>query len=201
MKKQNNNVILRFTRQTVRISAICLFLTSCGTSAPTKFYQLQSGTEQVKPIDSRKIIVGVDTADVAGYIERPQIVTLSDNSELYMSEYNRWAEPLSDSVQRVVAENLSKYLKNGMAKPVSTKSEAYDYIVTIELNKLDGELGKTAQLDAWWTIGRKNLKNPVRERTTLTSPVGKEYNDLVEVQSKLISELSKQIAVKISKMN
>lgn len=186
-----------------KLLACCLFLsllTACGTSQPTKFYTLSSVKDtNVKKISNKKITIGVDTVSVAGYLERPQIVTSAEGSEINMSEYNRWAEPLSYSVQRVVAENISSYLKNGMAKPLTFNRSSYDYIVNIELNKFDGKLGETVEIDAWWSIN-KGQTLVAREQSSFSIPVDNNYNDLVEKQSILLEQLSENIAQRIAKL-
>lgn len=182
------------------ISGFCFLISAC-TSSPTQFYQLSSIDYDNKIIDTRKIMIGVDTIDIAGYIERPQIVTIKDGTELNVSEFHRWAEPLSHSIQRVMAENISNHLKNGMAKPLGIKSQTYDYIVLVELNKFDGKFGDKAQLDAWWSISRPNKPNSVvREHTSIKLPIGNSYNDLVMQQNKLLSQLSTDIVKKINRM-
>ena len=207
MKKEKNksNYSSPFKGRLGGVSkTICLLflvfgLLSCGTSPETRFYTLSAEPANIKSIDSRKILIGVDSVTVAGYVERPQIVTTKEDTEISMSEYNRWAEPLAYSMQRAVAQNLSKYFKNGMAKPLSSDRGSYDYIVRIELNKFDGRFGGTAQLDAWWTVLNKDNKVVAREHSALSAPLGHDYNDLVSRQNDLLAALSGQIARKISK--
>ncbi|MDR1026228.1 MAG: PqiC family protein [Lactobacillus sp.] len=182
-------------------TALFMLLAACGTTQPTKFYTLNPmDTSSVKTIDSRNIVIGVDAVNIAGYIERPQIVTIGEGSELNMSEFNRWAEALSYSIQRVVAENVSAYMKNGMAKPLTQRRNSYDYVISIEINKFDGKFNDKAQLDAWWIITDKNGNTKAREYTKLEAPLGSTYNDLVEKQSELLSDLSTKIAKKMSKI-
>lgn len=53
---------------------------------------------RVEPVSSRRLDVGVEEAFVPKYLDRPQIVTVeAGSSELKMSEFYRWAEPLSSS--------------------------------------------------------------------------------------------------------
>lgn len=189
-------------RNILSLAACLLLLSACGTSKPTKFYYLDSVKEaNIKALNSKKLMIGVDTVSVAGYIERPQIVTLSGDTEMVMSEYNRWAEPLAHSVQRVIADNLSLYLKNAKAKAIGLKSQDYDYVVLVELNKFDGRFGEKAQLDAWWSItGKDRSFKVIREHTYLEAPVGTGYDDLVQTENDLLSQLSAQIAARLSKL-
>ncbi len=179
---------------------VVLVLTSCGNSKPTKFYHLTARPTASQKIINKKIIVGIDTVNVAGYIDRPQIVTLKDNAELNMSEFNRWPESLSFSVQRIIADNISSHMKNGMAKPLSLGRRNYDYIVFIELGRLDGKFDDKVYLEAWWSIVNKDNKLVAREFTSLSAPVGTNYTDLVQNQSELISQLSEIISRKLNRL-
>ncbi len=177
---------------------VCLILVvACGVTPESKFYTLEAIANETEIVDNRKITIGIDTVAVAGYVERPQIVTTKDNSELDMSEFNRWAEPLSDSVQRVLAENMSNYMKNGMAKPMNSIRRDYNYTVVVELNKFDGRFNDRAKLDAWWTVYGKEGNILTRQHTVIDTPLGDSYGDFVNKQNQLLNQLSLEIIKKI----
>ena len=114
------------------ILAIVLFLAGCvGTSSPSHFYQLQMTDARVEPVSSRRLDVGVEEAFVPKYLDRPQIVTVeAGSSELKMSEFYRWAEPLSSSFSRVLADDLSLYLPKSVVKYKTLSSENFTYTIT-----------------------------------------------------------------------
>jgi uncharacterized lipoprotein YmbA len=71
--------------------------------------------------------------------------------------------------------------------------------VAIEVNKFDGKFGDKARLDAWWTITVKDNKGAIiREHTSLETPVGNDYNDLVKKLDELLDKLSIKIAGRIN---
>ena len=111
------------------ILTIVLFLAGCvGTSSPSHFYQLQMTDARVEPVSSRRLDVGVEEAFVPKYLDRPQIVTVeAGSSELKMSEFYRWAEPLSSSFSRVLADDLSLYLPKSVVKYKTLSSENFTF--------------------------------------------------------------------------
>ena len=144
------------------ILAIVLFLAGCvGTSSPSHFYQLQMTDARVEPVSSRRLDVGVEEAFVPKYLDRPQIVTMeAGSSELKMSEFYRWAEPLSSSFSRVLADDLSLYLPKSVVKYKTLSSENFTYTITLEINKMDAVLGRKLELDVWWTVYKNVLGSP-----------------------------------------
>ncbi len=115
------------------ILAIVLCLAGCvGTSSPSHFYQLQMTDARVEPVSSRRLDVGVEEAFVPKYLDRPQIVTVeAGSSELKMSEFYRWAEPLSSSFSRVLADDLSLYLPKSVVKYKTLSRDNYTYPNTL----------------------------------------------------------------------
>lgn len=65
---------------------------------------------------------------------------------------------------------------------------------------MDGILGDQAILSAWWSIINNDGKIIFREQSSLKRPLGTSYADYVAVQSKLVNDLSEQIAKRLSKL-
>lgn len=182
----------------------CLFLAGCigGVSMPSKFYSLESlSPETAAETYSLKTAVGVEEFRIPRYIDRPQIVTRDANAvELKVSELNRWSEPLSFMMQRTMADDLSVYLPNSMVKPKIYARESFNYNVFVEVNRFDATLGKTAILEAWWSIfNAKDNSLVTRQKSTFSLPIGDNYDDMVIAQSKLLQDLAKQIAQTLNK--
>ncbi len=179
-----------------------IFLTGCigGTTMPSKFYSLESTKpESVEKTYAMKSIIGIEEFRIPRYIDRPQIVTKDANSvELKVSELNRWSEPLSSMMQRVMADDLSVYLPNSMIKPKIYARENFNYIVFVEINRFEGTLGKDVILEAWWSI--LDAKNTMmsRKKSSFSLPVGDNYDDLVIKESQLLNQLAAQIAKTLS---
>lgn len=180
-----------------------LMLSSCvfGVSQPSRFYTLQPEELGLYVNNEVKANIGVREVAIPDYLDKPQIVTLKDNLvELNISETNRWSEPLSTMIQRVVADDIGDDLPNAMVKPRVSGRESFKYIVQIEINKMEGSWKKEAVLEAWWSISNKNGKILAQKKTSLSRPLGSSYDDLVKVESILLGELSNEISTQIAKL-
>lgn len=180
---------------------LCLGLAACvGTSKPSSFYNLQQVTDAL-PVSNVKLNIGVEEVSVPSYLDRPQIVITDNNAvQLNLSELNRWSESLSTLLQRLIADDVGTYLPQSMVKPKTYSGEGFNYIIYVELNKFDGSWNQQAYLDAWWTIMNADSKVLARERSQLSAPLGEGYQNYAMAQSRLVGELSRQIAEKISRL-
>ena len=183
------------------LSVLLLLVAACvGTSSPSRFYQLKALEGDVRPVSQRRMDIGVEEVFIPRYLDRPQIVTMeAGSSELKMSEFYRWGEPLSSSFSRVLADDISVYLPKSVVKFKTLVSENFTYTVTVEVNKMDAFLGQKKQFDAWWRV-YKNGRVVARERSRLSAPLTESYEDLAEKESVLIGELAREIAVKLAKL-
>lgn len=172
-----------------------------GFSSPSRFYSLTPQEAPVQTYKSGRLFVGIEPVKVPVYLDKPQIVTRNTNQvELNISENNRWAEPLSDAMQNVLASDIGALLPDATIKPSSFRKEGFDYIVWIEINKFEGTWKRQAELDAWWSILNTDGKVVARSRVSLSRPLGDGYDNLVQQQSALTEELATQIAARLSKL-
>lgn len=177
-------------------------LTGCiGSTQPSRFYSLRALDTAPQTYKSAKLFVGIEAVKMPVYLDKPQIVTRNANQvELSISELNRWAEPLSDSMQSILAIDLGRYLPNAVVKPSSFRKEGFDYIIWVEVNKFEGSWNKKVTLDAWWSVIDKNNNIIFRSRAILSRPLQTSYDDLVIQESDLLNELAAEIAAKLAKL-
>jgi len=85
-----------------------------GRSAPARFYMLAAvphspvATPSTEP--GRAPELGIGPVTLPRYLERTNIVTRR-GMEMEVAEFDRWAEPLSESVPRAIAANLATLLR------------------------------------------------------------------------------------------
>ena len=172
---------------------------SFGSTPPARFFSLQIIAEP-QTVSKSRASIGVEEVNIPEYLDKPQIVTVSDNMvELNISEHNRWSEPLSTMMQRTIANDMASLLPNAVVKSRNMGNERFDYAVFIEVDKFDGALNGKAQLNAWWYVLKKGSSDIVlRQKAAFSQPVGGDYDDLVRAESRLVAQLAEQIAVKIS---
>ena len=179
-----------------------LLLNACiGTSRPAKFYNLQAENIGTYSNTAVRSDIGVREVKIPDYLDKPQISTLKSNGvEVDMSELHRWSESLSTMIQRVIATDLSYNLPKAVVKPRISARENFNYLLQVEIERFDGSWNKNANLVAWWSIIDINGKILVQQKSILSVPLGDGYDDLVRAESRLLAELSTQIAPSFARL-
>jgi uncharacterized lipoprotein YmbA len=132
-------------------------LIGCAGRPPSMFYLLSPTSvvkdEAISTEQGGCIHLRIARVTIPEYLNRPNIVTRTTENNLILSDDDQWAEPLSDTVARVLAENISQYvcIKKISLSPGKASGES-DYRVEVEVYRMDGSLGKDAVLDVWWTV-------------------------------------------------
>lgn len=186
----------------------CLLLSGCaGSSAATRFYLLSppaGGSARAVPAGSAvsagpgtpQARVAVGPVSVASYLDRPQIVTREgDGVRLGLAEFDRWAEPLAESLPRVLAEDVSRSLggEHVLVFP-GVKADDADIRVAVDVTRLDGSLGGTVVLDAWWALLDRSGATLRRGRMVERRPAGDDYAAMVTAQGGLTAALADTVA-------
>ncbi len=193
----------RAVHLTVILAALILaFLTlsGCtGKSAPTRFY-LMTSADPITPVvynrEDNRITVGINRVEVPPYLDRPQIVTRTGSNRLNLSEFDKWAEPLEESVYRLVLGNLSTRLfPEKIAVLPWQGSFNMDYQVTVTVTRLDNTPAKEAILVVRWSLlgGNKQLISTQRSIYTSLSDT-LDFEVFAAAQSQNVDFLCKDIA-------
>jgi uncharacterized lipoprotein YmbA len=135
------------------------------------------------------------------HLNRSQIVTRATDYQLDLSESHQWAEPLKDSVSRVIAVNLSNMLESNRVFVIPRRQKVtLDFQVSIDIARFDGELGEAAILGARWTLYGSDTSEPLLSKVTIVNKrtEGGSYNALVAASSQTLEALSLEIAEAIN---
>jgi hypothetical protein len=189
----------------LRITAITICLITiggCGRSPATRFYALTpvaSTTAAAAPAATLAPSVGVRSVDLPMELDRPQIVTRTGANSLELAEFDRWSAPLRDIIMRLLAENLATQLP---ADRVSVypwmPGESIEQEVSVEIIRFEGRLGGPCVLEARWRVaGTGGRTGRVSGRTVATETAGADYASLVAAQSRLVGQLSSDIAAAV----
>lgn len=172
-----------------------------GSSARSRFYMpvaLVAPGDAPPQAKAGGIRVGIGPIRLAEYLDRPQIVTRGDGVQVQLAEFERWAEPLEDSVARVIAKNVSRLMDDRPLAVFPWNSSADPaFQVRGEILRLDGELGGDAVLEAWFSIVGSSRKGDSR-KVAYREPAGPDYASLVQAESRLLERLSRDIAAALS---
>ena len=161
-------------RLVVKVLAVFLLtLGGCGTTQSSKFYMLESmsgarSLERVGVLDPA-LSVGLGPVTLPDYLDRPQIVTRTNQNMVQLAEFDRWAGPLSSSVSRILAEELT-FLLNTDSVVQYPWPASFDvtYQVLVDCYRFDGILGR--QGGAGRTVvclGEEGKKGAVAETVNL----------------------------------
>ncbi len=174
-----------------------LFLSGCGTSQKTDFYKLEeSGNRTLLGVEQGKII-GVGPVHIPEYLNRPQIVTRTSLHHMNVSEFNRWVEPITDSINHFLVINLSNNMSSNRVYWVPRQNHQYplDIRIAIDIGRFDGQLGEEVSLEARWSIFDKDEQLVLTKVSLITEPVkGTNYNELVIAMNRAIQTLGKEIS-------
>ena len=108
-----------------------------------------------------------------------------------------WAEPLKESILRVIGVNLSNMLNTNRVFRIPLRDRAIPlaYRVTVAIARFDGTLEGDARLTARWTLFRGD-DQPLLTRVTIVSEPadGSDYDHLIAALNRSLQALSREIA-------
>jgi len=187
---------------------LALMLAGClfGAGRPVDYYTLTPlprPTGTVAAEATPGISIALYPVVFPEYIDRPQIVTRADDNQIALSEFNRWGGGLKQAFANVMVENLNVLLAERRANVMfDTLTFDPSYLVTVTVNRFDGQLGDTVWLNAAWTIWDLKAKKTLAVKTSVIQEkaAAQGYAALVAAQSRAIASLSREIAAEFEKL-
>ncbi len=167
-----------------------------GPSPPSRFYLLAP----LEPASGAGggLSLGVGPIRIAEYLDRPQIVTRPGAHALEFAEFDRWGEPLSESVSRVLAANLGALLGTDRVQRHPWRdARSIEVRVELDVRRFDGPLAGPVELVTHWRVRRE--RDAVERISRLSEPLqGSGYDALAAAMSRVLHALSKEIATAIA---
>lgn len=188
---------------TILFLLLFMSLSACsGTDSSlggTRFYSLSALPPVTDASVNNHLKIGVGPVSVPRLLNRPQIISRKTNTEINMAEKHQWGGSYKEELIQVMTDNLSSLLKTESIEQYPWKfSFKPHYQVRINIERLDGQLGKNVILKARWRL-IKNDKEILVKRAVITTPTkGNGYNQYVKAQSQALTTFSKQIAAQIN---
>jgi uncharacterized protein len=169
----------------------------CSTSAPPRLYTLASRPGPT--LAHGPATIAVRDVALAKYLDRPQIVRRGGVYQLEAAEFDRWGEPLSDMVTRVLIEDLSQRLPGSQvfrdASPTATDAQA---TLEIDISRFDADPDDTVVLAARWALRHGEQPGPAQSARFTAKPASKSTTDLVAAMSDALGQLADRIAASLA---
>jgi uncharacterized lipoprotein YmbA len=183
----------------VAIAVVVLLLAAgCslgGSSPPVHFYKVEPLVERDTG-GSSTVRVGVGPVLVPRYLDRAGLVTRKRESEIGVSEYDRWAEPLDDMLATAIAENLVRLTGSDRIYAYPWPNEQHvDHRVFIRIVQFEIGTDGAAHLVCQWQLESTGASEPMVRRTELAvTPSSASPGPRVTALSETVATLSRQIA-------
>ncbi len=180
----------------VSIAMIAALATGCST-ATSHFYNLDS-TAVAESAPPERVSIMVGPVSIPASVDQPQFVVQVAPNRVDVDEFNRWVAPLSDSIARAVAGDLAVLLGTSDVAAGPLANFAPDYRVTIAVLRFDSIRGKSAVLEALWTVHKTAGGETRSGRTQAQQPVqGDSFEALAAAHSRALATMSADIAAAI----
>lgn len=182
------------------LMAAVFCLAACGRSTPTNYYLLESALAPMQTDNLPSKTLRVAQVETPSYLNRNNIVSrVKGETKLILAEFHLWAEPVSNGVRRVVEEVLTPpMLANGINVLPSGTEERGDFVLVIDIQRLDGNFDEKAVLESRWTLLDRRDQPVGRGIFSAAEMVpGANYDVLVNAESSLVRAFGKYLAQKL----
>jgi uncharacterized lipoprotein YmbA len=178
---------------------LALVLGGCATPLTERFYTLNASAPPQPVAHPARYRIAVGPVTVPALVDRPQIVLRAGANRVTIAEQSRWAEPLKDSIERVVAGNLALLLDDAQVAAASQgAAAAADYRVLLDVQRFDSSLGDAATLEVLWTVRVADDSVAAVGRSVIREPAGGPgYDALVAAHDRVLAALSRAVAAAI----
>ncbi len=183
--------------------AVCaaLLLSACTTTSSTaRFYQLAPIATDAAPDEPGATVLALGPVTFPDYLKRPQMVKRSSSTSIGIDEFNRWAEPLDESMPRILAENIDALMSDLVVVPFTNRAVVADARLYATVSRFDSDASGRTVLMVQWGITRTERGVSVAPRTdryvTQATPA-EDPAAIAVAMSDLVEQFSREIAALI----
>lgn len=176
---------------------------ACAQVQPSRFYTLATTGVEAPPVakQDKQLLIGLGPVRLPEYLNRPDLVTRSGQTQMRLSEIDKWAEPLEPLVVRTMAEDLLILSGAKDVIPVPQRRDVdLDRVVEVDMARFDADETGQVVLDARWRVyGRNGERLLTSSRSTISEQGAPppDYNAVVAAMSRALAQLSREIAAAI----
>lgn len=173
-----------------------LWVGSCGTTPPSRFYVLQplaspgtDGPAELAPLH-------LETVELPKYLSGPEIVSRRAENELEMAELERWAEPLRDAVARVLVRDLGAFRGGGAVTRFAWErpTDPHALFLSVAIERFEAEpqgAERRVVLVARWSLS--GGRSAARAGEWSRPVAGGGHGAVVHAMSEVLADLARAI--------
>ncbi|HBZ69239.1 MAG TPA: hypothetical protein DEP35_05615 [Deltaproteobacteria bacterium] len=175
-------------------TALCA---GCGTTAPSRFYTLDSTAAADGAAPTRCAVI-VGPVSIPASVDRPEFVVQVAPNRVEIDEFNRWAAPLDQGIASVVAQDLAVLLGTPQVATAPLANFSPDYRVTINVQRFDSIRAEAVIVDAVWAV-QKTGSGPARSGRTVAREAVQDggFDALAAAHSRALATVAADIAAAI----
>ena len=183
--------------------AVCaaMLLSACTTtSSATRFYQLAPIAMDAAPDQPDASVLALGPVTFPDYLKRPQMVKRSSQTTVGVDEFNRWAEPLDESMPRVLAGNIDGLMSDLVVVPFTNRAVVADARLFASVSQFDSDASGRTVLVVQWGITHTDRGVTVAPRTDRYVTQATPVNDpaaIADAMSDLLGQFSREIVALI----
>lgn len=175
-------------------------LVSCASSPTSRFYTLDAVYDG-PTYRIAELQIGIGPFELPRYLDRPQFVVRGDGNRLIVSEFDRWADVLTDRFDAVLVRNLV----------IATESPAVlghpwrrdfspTYRVAGVVDRFEADGSGTVTLEVRWAVLSDNeneIEDTFRSVYTESASPG-DYNAIAAAMSRTVAAFAADIAADVA---
>lgn len=177
---------------------VSLVVAGCGSSPPVQYYDLDALETGYVAEGEKYLRMGVGPLRTPNYLSRSQIVTRGRDGRVVVDDFNRWIEPVSDSIYRVVAENLDSLLSDTVVVAFPyTHIVKFDYQLVGRISRFDADADGSVVLQVQWGVISSTddfIIQPRRVRYVANATRAGDYPALVRAMNEVLQAFSRDVA-------
>lgn len=182
---------------------ILILAPGCG-SKKAKYYMLDTPPDSAATARAFHVrdgmVLGVGPVRLPDYLIRYEIVTRTESSEMKMAEFHRWAEPLDETMVRVLAENLALLIPGADVRAYPwIRAGEVDLRIPVEIRSFEYYPDGKVRLVALWKASARadDDSRPHRTEVSADAATG-DYESIVTAMSEALAMLGEEIARSIT---
>lgn len=175
-----------------------VLMAAAGCQSPAAHFYTLNRTVTRQSTNDLPSAVAVGPVTIPMEVDRPQFTLRISANQLAIDEFHRWAEPLDNAIARVVAGDLAALLGASRVSSVQMAGLNPAYRVSLNILQFDSVPGKSARIEALWTIRKTADGTVFSGRSEVTEPVQADtFDDLAAAHSRALAKISGDIAAVI----